>query len=321
MKIRELYHWLPLTLSFEVFPPKTEGQVAALYDTLEELETLGPNFISVTFRPDRTSRDLTFQIAAWMKHHLGIEAMAHFTCIGASREVIRRDLDMARALGLENILALRGDPPGDGLPADWPQSEFRYASELVALIKAHYDFGIGVAGYPEGHIECPDRGKDLEYLKRKVEAGGEFIITQLFFDNRYFYDFVERARQIGIHVPIIPGILPILSTAQVKRFAALCAVTLPPDLLQTLDRLGENKADVQKLGVEYATQQCYDLLKQGVQGLHFYCLNRSASVRAIFQNLGPTSRAVGQTVPLPKEGELAAAGSASLVRSISTNPS
>lgn len=315
MKIQEFYQWFPLTLSFEVFPPKTEGQVARLHGTLKELGTLGPDFISVTFRPDRTSRDLTFEIAVWVKHHLGIEAMAHFTCIGASREVIRRDLDMAHTLGLENILALRGDPPGDGLPADSSQGDFRYASELVAFVKAHYDFGIGVAGYPEGHIECPDKDKDLEYLKRKVEAGGEFIITQLFFDNRYFYDFVERARQIGIHVPIIPGILPILSTAQVKRFAALCAVTLPPDLLQALDRLGEDEAEVQKLGVEYATRQCYDLLKQGVQGLHFYCLNRSASVRAIFQNLGLTSRAVGQTAPLPKEEELAA-GFASLTPSI-----
>jgi len=148
-----------------------------------------------------------------------------------------------------------------------------------------------------------------------VEAGGEFIITQLFFDNRYFYEFVERARQIGIHVPIIPGILPILNRAQVKRFAALCGATLPPDLFQALDRLGENKADVQKLGVEYATQQCYDLLKRGVQGLPFYCLNRSASVRAIFQNLGLTSRAVGQTAPLPKEEELAA-GFVSLTPSI-----
>ncbi len=320
MKIQEFYQWIPLTLSFEVFPPKTEGQVAKLYDTLEELDTLGPAFISVTFRPDRTSRDLTFQIATWVKHHLNVQAMAHFTCIGASWEVVRRDLDMARTLGLENILALRGDPPQDRLPADWPQSDFCYASELVAFIKAHYDFGIGVVGYPEGHIECPDKDKDLEHLKRKVEAGGEFIITQLFFDNGYFYDFVERARRIGIHVPIIPGILPILSTAQVKRFSALCGATLPPDLLRELDRLRENEADVQKLGVEYATRQCHDLLEQGVQGLHFYCLNRSASVRAIFQNLGLTSRAVGQAVPLPKEGELAAAGSASLAPSIS-NPS
>jgi methylenetetrahydrofolate reductase (NADPH) len=316
MKIREFYQWFPLTLSFEVFPPKTEGQVTRLHGTLEELQTLEPAFISVTFRPDRTSRDLTFQIAAWVRHHLGIEAMAHFTCIGASQEVIRRDLDMAHTLGLENILALRGDPPGDLLSADSPQGDFRYARELVAFIKAHYDFGIGVAGYPEGHIECPNRGKDLEHLKRKVEAGGEFIITQLFFDNRYFYDFVERARRIGIHVPIIPGILPILNMAQVKRFSALCGATLPPDLLQALNRLGENEADVQKLGVEYATWQCYDLLKQGVQGLHFYCLNRSASVRAIFQNLGLTSRTIGQTVPLPKEEELAA-GFASLTPSIS----
>lgn len=306
MKIREFYRRFPLTLSFEVFPPQTEGGVAALYGTLEELGTLGPAFISVTFRPDRSSRDLTFQIAAWIRRHLGIEAMAHFTCIGASREVIRRDLDMARTLGLENILALRGDPPQDGLPTDQSQGDFRYASELVAFIKAHYDFGIGVAGYPEGHIECHDRGKDLEHLKRKVEAGGEFIITQLFFDNSYFYEFVERARRIGIHVPIIPGILPILSTTQVKRFAALCGATLPPDLLWELDRLKENEADVQKLGVEYATRQCRDLLEQGVQGLHFYCLNRSASVRAIFQNLGLTSRIIGQTVYLPKVEELAA---------------
>jgi len=287
MKIREFYAQSPLTYSFEVFPPKTDSGLAELYRTLAELKTLGPSFVSVTFRSDRSSRDRTFEIARHVKRHLGLESMAHFTCMGASREEIIRDLDRAWELGLENILALRGDPPPGGAEFVPFSRVCRFACELVALIKERYDFGIGVAGYPEGHVECPHQEDDLLHLKEKVEAGGEFVLTQLFFDNRYFYDFVDRARQVGIDVPIIPGILPILSGAQVKRFASLGGVTIPPQLERDLERLGEDEEEMRKFGVDYATQQCLDLLEHGVPGLHFYCLNRSEAAQAIFENLGP----------------------------------
>ncbi|MFQ6000471.1 MAG: methylenetetrahydrofolate reductase [NAD(P)H] [Anaerolineae bacterium] len=285
MKIREFYARSPLTHSFEVFPPKTDRGVLKLYRTIAELKALGPSFISVTFRPDRTTRDRTFQIAAHVKK-LGLESMFHFTCIGATEEQIIQELDLARDLGLENILALRGDRPEEA-PSAPVSNTFRYAYQLILLIKECYDFGIGVAGYPEGHIECPDKEQDLQYLKQKVDAGGEFVITQIFFDNGYFYDFVERAQRIGISVPIIPGVLPILNLAQVKRFVALSGATIPPNLARDLERWGEDDVAVRKLGIDYATQQSLDLLEQGVLGIHFYCLNHSASVKAIFKNLGP----------------------------------
>jgi len=286
MKIRDFYSQSPPTYSFEVFPPKTDRGVLKLYATIAELKALGPSFISVTFAPDRSNRDRGLQITAHLKSELGLESMFHFTCIGATEEQIIQDLDMARDLGLENILALRGDRPEEAPSAPITNSEC-YAYELVLLIKERYDFGIGVAGYPEGHIECQDKEQDLQHLKQKVDAGGEFVITQIFFDNGYFYDFVERAQRIGISVPIIPGILPILNLAQVKRFVALSGATIPPDLARDLERVGEDEAEVRKLGIDYATQQTQDLLEQGVPGIHFYCLNRCASVKGIFKNLGP----------------------------------
>jgi methylenetetrahydrofolate reductase (NADPH) len=286
MKIRDFYSQSPLTYSFEVFPPQTDRGVLKLYRIIDELKALGPSFVSVTFRPDRTTRDRTLQIAAHVKKKLGLESLLHFTCIGATEEQIIQDLDMARDLGLENILALRGDRPEEA-PSTPVSNTFSYAYQLVHLIKERYDFGIGVAGHPEGHMECPDMEQDLQHLKEKVDAGGEFVITQIFFDNDYFYDFAERAQRIGINVPIIPGVLPILNLAQVKRFATLAGATIPSNLARDLERVGEDEAEVRKLGIDYATQQTQDLLEQGVPGIHFYCLNRCAPVKGIFKNLGP----------------------------------
>ncbi len=285
MRIREFYDRSPLTYSFEVFPPKTDRGILNLYRTIAELKPLGPSFISVTFSPDRTNRDRTFQIAAHVKKTLGLESMFHFTCIGATEEQIVRDLEVARDLGLENVLALRGARP-EAAPSSPVSNNFRYAYQLVRLIKERFDFGIGVAGHPEGHIECPDKEEDLQHLKEKVDVGGEFIITQIFFDNRVFHEFVERAQRIGIDVPIIPGILPILNLAQVQRFAALSGATIPSTLLRDLDRLGDDEAAVRKLGIDYATEQCLELVEQGVPGIHFYCLNRSAPAKAIVKNCG-----------------------------------
>ncbi|HJX39067.1 MAG TPA: methylenetetrahydrofolate reductase [NAD(P)H] [Anaerolineae bacterium] len=286
MKIRDFYARSPVTYSFEVFPPKTDRGVLELYHTIAELKDLGPSFVSVTFAPDRSSRDRTFRIAAHVKKKLDLESMFHFTCIGATREQIIHDLDMARDLGLGNVLALRGDRPTEA-PSIPARNAFDYAYQLVLLIKERYDFGIGVAGHPEGHIECPDKERDLQHLKLKVEAGGQFVITQVFFDNNHFYDFVEGAKRAGIDVPIVPGIMPILNLPQVNRFADLCGATIPPRLARDLERLGSDDAAVRKLGIDHATQQCLGLLERGVPGIHFYCLNRTTAVREIFKNLGP----------------------------------
>lgn len=285
LKIREFYARSPVTYSLEVFPPKTSGGIVKLYRTIAELKALGPSFISVTFAPDRSNRDRTFQIAAHVKKKLGLGSMFHFTCIGASKEQIIQDLDLAWELGLENVLALRGDRP-ESAPSVPVANTFQYAYQLVLLIKERYDFGVGVAGHPEGHIESRDIEQDMRHLKEKVDAGGEFIITQIFFDNHYFYEFVERAQRVGIDVPIIPGILPIVNQAQARRFAALTGATIPPDLERDLERMGGDEAAVRRLGIDYASRQTLDLLEQGVPGIHFYCLNRSASVEAIFKNLG-----------------------------------
>jgi methylenetetrahydrofolate reductase (NADPH) len=286
MRIRDLYAQQALTYSFEVFPPRTERGILNLYRTITELKALGPSFISVTFAPDRSNRDRTFQIAAHVKNKLGLESMFHFTCIGATEEQIIHDLDMARDLDLENVLALRGDRPEEA-PIGSAANALEYAYQLVQLIKERYDFGIGVAGHPEGHIEAPDKETDLRHLKEKIEAGGEFVITQIFFDNAHFFDFVERARQIGIDVPIIPGILPILNMAQVNRFAHLCGASIPTSLARDLERLGDDEAAVRRLGIEHATRQSLDLLQQDVPGIHFYCLNHPEAVKELFKNLGP----------------------------------
>jgi methylenetetrahydrofolate reductase (NADPH) len=285
MRIQDLYARRAVTYSFEVFPPRSDRGTLKLYSTIIDLKALGPSFISVTFAPDRSNRDRTFQIAAHVKKKLGLESMFHFTCIGATEEQLIRDLDRARELGLENVLALRGDWP-QSLPGSQDCGTFHYAYQLVQLIKERYDFGIGVAGHPEGHIESPHKDMDLQHLKEKIEAGGEFVITQIFFDNRHFYGFVERAREIGINVPIIPGILPITSLEQVNRFVDLCGATLPTSLTRELERLGDDEVSVRKLGIDHATRQSLDLLEQGVPGLHFYCLNRPESVKEIFGNLG-----------------------------------
>jgi methylenetetrahydrofolate reductase (NADPH) len=211
--------------------------------------------------------------------------MAHITCIGSTKEEIDNILKEFKENGIENVLALRGDPP-QGEEIFIPrEGGFRYANELVEFIKEKYDFCIGVAGHPEGHVECPTLEEDLENLKRKVDAGGDFIVTQLFFDNRFYFDFVERARKIGITVPIIPGIMPILNLGQVKRFTEMCGSSIPDKLLQKLESVKEDNAAVEAFGIEHALKQCQGLLDNGAPGIHFYTLNRSKATQQILENL------------------------------------
>jgi methylenetetrahydrofolate reductase (NADPH) len=277
------------TISFEFFPPRTPEAETALFDrALPRLAALQPAFISVTYGAGGSTRDKTLGIVARAKHELGLEAMAHLTCVGASYDLLRGVLDEARALGIENVLALRGDPPSGA--TDWQPAPDgpAYAHELVRLVREYGCFSVGVAGFPEGHLNCNgDKHGDWAYLRNKVAAGAEFVITQLFYDNRDYFEFADYLQgRLGVTVPLVPGVLPILSTAQIKRFTTLCGARLPASLLARLEARAEDDEAVTQLGIEIATEQCRELLAGGAPGLHFYTLNRSRSTTAILENLG-----------------------------------
>ncbi len=271
--------------SFEFFPPKTETGERNLYGALTELRTLDPSFVSVTYGAGGSTREKTIEIVHRIRAEFELEAMAHFTCVGATVPELRATLDEMLAAGIDNVLALRGDPPAGH--DEWVKTEggLEYSSELVALIRADYPFAIGAACFPETHIHAASPEEDLAHLVDKVNAGVDFLITQLFFDNALYFDFVARARATGIEVPIIPGIMPITRTGQVERMATMCGASIPAGLLAELHARGEDAEAVLDFGVAYATLQCAELLAKGAPGIHFYTLNRSPATRAILSAL------------------------------------
>jgi methylenetetrahydrofolate reductase (NADPH) len=275
------------SFSFEFFPPKTDEGERNLGRALAELSRLDPTFVSVTYGAggSTTEKRKTIDIVAHLKRDYGMEAMAHFTCVGATTAELRETLDTMRDAGLENVLALRGDPPKG--ETEWSATEggLSYSRELIELIRDEYDFSIGAACFPEVHIHATDAESDLRYLKEKVDAGARFLITQLFFDNQAYYDFVARARDLGIDVPIIPGIWPITNASQIKRVTEMCGSRIPDQLLRELELRSDQPGSVTDLGVAYATLQCADLLANGAPGIHFYTLNRSPATRAILTAL------------------------------------
>jgi methylenetetrahydrofolate reductase (NADPH) len=271
--------------SFEFFPPKTDDGERVLGLALESLRALEPDFVSVTYGSGGSTRDRTLKLTRWIKQELGIETMAHLTCVGASRGELHEILRETVAAGIDNVLALRGDPPrGEATWTPHPEG-LTHAAELVELIAADYDFSVGAACFPEVHVDSPDLASDLECLKRKVDGGVSFLITNLFFDNELYFQFVDEARGAGIEVPIIPGIMPITSTAQIKTITGLCGATIPPALMSQLELRAGNGDAVLELGVSYATLQCAELLARGAPGVHFYTLNRSPATRAILSAL------------------------------------
>jgi len=283
--------------SFEFFPPKTPEGEENLATALTELARLDPTYVSVTYGAGgtRAQRGKTIDIVSRIKADHGLEAMAHFTCVGADVDELRQMLGLMRDAGIANVLALRGDPPQG--QTEWTPTEggLHYSRELVELIRDEYDFAIGAACFPEVHIHATDAESDLRYLKEKVDAGARFLITQLFFDNGAYYDFVARARDIGIDVPIIPGIMPITDANQIKRITGMCGASIPAELLHELDLRSDQPGAVSDLGVAHATLQCADLLANGAPGIHFYTLNRSPATRAILSALrilAPWRRAV-----------------------------
>src|SRR4051794_21111099 len=286
MRIDELYTGATEPVfSFEFFPPKTDDGERNLYDALKQLRELRPAFVSVTYGAGGSTRDKTLEIVTRIRDEYGLEAMAHFTCVSATEAELRETLDRMSAAGLENVLALRGDPPAG--EERWTKTEggLEYSRELVELIRDDYGFSIGAACFPETHIHATSSDDDLRYLKEKVDAGAQFLITQLFFDNDRYFDFVERARAIGIDVPIVPGIWPVTNVGQIERVTQLSACSMPEGLLDELRAREEHPEAVLDFGVAYAALQSAELLAGGAPGIHFYTLNRSPATRAILSAL------------------------------------
>jgi methylenetetrahydrofolate reductase (NADPH) len=288
LRIPDLYRQPNPTISFEFFTPKTaEGDEVLFRETLPAIRRLRPAYISVTYGAGGTTRDKTLSIVRRAKQELQMEAMAHVTCVGSTSEMLGAVLDEAHQLGIENILALRGDPPKGQATFEAVAGGFSYAADLIRFVKAHGSFAIGAACYPEGHVECPDKKLDWDRTAAKVEAGAEFLITQLFYDVADFLAFEDYLRsRHGVRVPIIPGILPFLGAEQIRRFTSLCGSKLPPSVIQGLERFGHDDESVRQFGVEVCTNLCRKLLDHGVPGIHFYCLNRVPSCSQVVQNLG-----------------------------------
>lgn len=289
MKIAEFYKNQRHTISFEFFPPKTTDGEGKLFQTIADLKKLAPSFVTVTYGALGNTQANTLRIVERIKHDIGLEVAAHLTCVAHGREEMERILEMLAAKQIENIVALRGDPPRGETEFTPPPNGFRYASELVQFIRRHPKLGrafsLSVAGYPEGHPECRDKQKDLEHLKQKVDAGADAVVTQLFFDNRFYFDFLARARKMGIRVPVVPGIMPVTHGPQIQKFSTMCGAAIPEKIKQAIDRYGDDQDAITKFGIDYATEQCSELLRQGAPGLHFYTLNQSLATRQIYTNL------------------------------------
>jgi methylenetetrahydrofolate reductase (NADPH) len=271
--------------SFEFFPPRDPGGVELLFETVETLKPLEPDYVSVTYGAGGATRDGTVEIATQLKHEHGLETMAHLSCVGETTEGMVEILDRLEANGIENVLALRGDPPRGEADFQQPEGGFGCAAELAAFISERYDFAIGGACFPEVHPEAVSLDADLAYLKTKVTSGARFLITQLFFDNRVYFDFVEAARTAGIDVPIIPGVIPIVSYPRIVRFCELCAASIPGPLFRAMEQLDGDAEAEAELGIAYAARQCEELLAGGAPGIHFYTLNRAPATRAVLAAL------------------------------------
>src|ERR1039458_2446883 len=271
--------------SFEFFPPKSDAGERVLGLALESLRQLEPDFVSVTYGAGGSSRTRTLELTKWIKQELGIEAMAHLSCVGSTREELGAILDDMSQAGIENVLALRGDPPRG--ESDWKPHPggLSYSTELAALIQGDYNVCIAGACFPEVHPEAPDLALDLRFLKEKIAAGVSLLITQLFFDNDQYFRFVEEARGAGIEVPILPGVMPITDLRQIKTITGMCGATIPQALREALEWRSHDADAVLQLGVSYATLQCAELLARGAPGIHFYTLNRSHATRAILSAL------------------------------------
>ena len=307
MHIQDIFARHTTTFSFEFFPPKTPEGADALFDNIAEFEALKPSFVSVTYGAGGSTRELTHDLVVRIHAKSALDPIPHLTCVCHGEDDIRQIIQRYAQAGVSNILALGGDPPRGMEQYNREADAFGHAADLVAFIKrfnatgAHPDargFGIGVAGFPEGHPATPNRLLEMDHLKAKVGAGADYIVTQLFFDNRDFYDFRERCELAGIHVPIIAGIMPVTSVSGLKRMAELAAgARFPAPLLRSVNRCGGDAEAVKRVGMHWATEQCRDLLDHGVRGIHFYTLNKSDATQQIYYNLGLRDSEAFQQLP------------------------
>lgn len=299
MHIADIFNARPTTFSFEFFPPKTDASAEELFGAISELQPLHPAWVSVTYGAGGGTRERTHELVERIKHKTAIEVMPHLTCISHTEAEIHDILERYANAGVSNILALAGDPPRHAVDYDRSRDSFRYAAQLVRYIRHFKDkfagsiikdprgFGISVAGFPEGHPGCPNRLKEMEFLKAKVDEGADCIVTQLFFDNRDFYDFRDRCELAGIKVPIIAGVMPVTSAGGMKAMADLAAgARFPASLIKAVNRCNGNADSIKRVGVHWATEQCRDLLDHKVRGIHLYTLNKSPATREIYANLG-----------------------------------
>ena len=288
LRISDLHKSRDLVVSFELFPPRTPEAEAKLFDqAIPDMLKLEPAFFTCTYGAGGSTHDKTLEIVTRVKKTFNIDAASHLTCVGASRDELCKFLDQAKEAGVTNILALRGDPPeGDASFEPHPDG-FEYAIDLIRLIESRGGFDITVAGYPQGHPECSDKYLDWDRCAAKVEAGADMIVTQLFFDNEDFFAFKDYlVNKLGVTVPIVPGVLPILSAKQIRRFCSICGAVLPDRVEKRLNELQDDNAACRQYGIDLATEMCDELIRQGVPGFHFYTLNRAASTAAVMRNLG-----------------------------------
>lgn len=285
MNFRDFYKPGASRFSFEIFPPKEEAGVPALFDALRDLRPFDPAFVSCTYGAMGSTRDITRDLVIRIGRELGMTAAFHFTCVGVGRSAIQPYVEYLKAEGVRLVVALRGDPPQGEAHFVRPPDGFSYANELVSFLKQIDDFSIAVAGYPEGHIEAPDLETDLANLKRKVDSGADIVMTQLFLDNRYYFDFVDRAQRAGIKTPIIPGIMPIISAKQIAKITRMCGVRIPAKLKKELLRFESDPEKIREIGIRHAVDQCRELLDRGVPGIHFYTLNKSYSTRCVLEEV------------------------------------
>ena len=287
MRIRELFRTRPFVLSVEVFPPKTEAGDEGLYRALGRLRAYQPSFVSCTYGAGGSTQGRTVEICRRVQSEFGLPATSHFTCVGSTRQELLDWLALATSNGIGNIMALRGDPPQGQTEFRTVEGGLSHANELVQLIRSHYpNMGIGVAGYPEKHPEARDLDIDLTNLKRKVDAGADAVFTQLFYENAHFLRFRDRCQQLGITIPVVPGIMPITEFARIKRITSMCGSVFPAGLASRLEAVQHDPQAQFEIGVEYAIEQCRELIAAGVPGMHFYVLNRSESCERILEGLG-----------------------------------
>ena len=281
MKIKDLFGQKKVTISCEIFPPKKDTAFSGIFETVDAIQSLGVDFISVTYGAGGSTSKKTVEVASYIQERHHLPALAHLTCCDSTKEDIRQRLAEMKERGIENILALRGDKPKEYVPGP-----YTYAVDLIRDIKEQGDFCIGGACYPEGHVECEHKEDDIAYLKEKVDAGCDFLTTQMFFDNNVYYNFLYRVLAVGINVPVIPGIMPVINARQIKRSCELSGTVLPPRFKAIADKFSDDPLAMEQAGIAYATDQIIDLIANGVKYIHLYTMNRPQTAARIMENLG-----------------------------------